>query len=1025
MPWQLNGVSLEAVDALVYLTHLSNHSSGNITNDNPDAWRRLRLGNDLRFWSNASKVVLEILAGQHYLPSLRPDDMGRIVSSWQTSLLDARIEKQVGHLVRILPPVCRAYDIDMISEAPPADLLVEHFLSTMVDVMIREWAGDLLPPYTGAPVSVWMYGLLTEQRQMPLGPQAAHQLYRDWRSWTEQLHASSDANFRICFALTEPGVKDPLVEHFASEDAEGVEALYYEDSNGSEYVDTIDLDSADLDSADSDERSTTEPASSNAWRLRYYLQSRDNATILISAQDVWETQDTALRIGNQRLDRPQERLLAGLGVASKLFPPIADSMRSPRPEGAVLTSGEAYHFLREIGPLLEASGFGLLLPEWWSGRRHARLGLRLRLLAGREDQEDLWEDDVASDRADSVRYAWELTLGGNRLNEDEFEHLVGLQTPLVNMHDRWVELDPEQIESAKRFLQRQSSGSMTFLQSLRMAQGHMGRAEILDELAAAPSAGPDLLLAESSELIDEMPTTLPLESVDVEGWLQVVLGQLRDQEPPEELTEPAGFKGSLRPYQRRGVGWLNYLRQLGIGACLADDMGLGKTIQALALLLYVRERHAAKNSGNGTRVAPTLLICPTSVVANWKHEIDRFAPSLRALIHHGIDRLGGQEFLSAMAVHDLAITSFGTARRDIDLLEQVEWGDLILDEAQNIKNPRAKQTQAVRRIRAHNRIALTGTPVENQLAELWSIMEFLNPGYLGGFERFRKQFIVPIERYNDEERASKLRHLVQPFLLRRLKSDPTIIPDLPEKNEMVVYCSMTTEQAALYEQTVQQALDKLDRSSGIQRRGLVLGLLTKLKQICNHPAHFLRESEPLTGRSGKLDRLRAMLDEALSVGDRALIFTQFVEMGHLLKEHLQNTLGTEVLFLHGGTTAKQRDEMVQFFQTEDGPAVFVLSLRAGGSGLNLTSANHVFHYDRWWNPAVEDQATDRAFRIGQTRNVQVHKFVVSGTLEERINEMIESKQALAQSIVGSGEDWLTELDNDQLRDLLSLRSELL
>ena len=304
-------------------------------------------------------------------------------------------------------------------------------------------------------------------------------------------------------------------------------------------------------------------------------------------------------------------------------------------------------------------------------------------------------------------------------------------------------------------------------------------------------------------------------------------------------------------------------------------------------------------------------------------------------------------------------------------------------------------------------------------------MEFLNPGYLGGFERFRKHFVVPIERYNDEERAAELRHLVQPFLLRRLKSDPTIIPDLPEKNEMVVYCSMTPEQAALYEQTVQQALDRLDQSTGIQRRGLVLGLLTKLKQICNHPAHFLRETEPLAGRSGKLDRLREMLDEALSVGDRALIFTQFVEMGHLLKAHLQSSFGTEILFLHGGSTAKQRDDMVQLFQREDGPAVFVLSLRAGGSGLNLTSANHVFHYDRWWNPAVEDQATDRAFRIGQTRNVQVHKFVVSGTLEERINEMIESKQALAHSIVGSGEEWLTELDNDQLRDLLSLRREML
>jgi SNF2 family DNA or RNA helicase len=348
---------------------------------------------------------------------------------------------------------------------------------------------------------------------------------------------------------------------------------------------------------------------------------------------------------------------------------------------------------------------------------------------------------------------------------------------------------------------------------------------------------------------------------------------------------------------------------------------------------------------------------------------------------------------------------------------------VILDEAQNIKTPSAKQTQAVRRLVGDNRIALTGTPVENRLLELWSIMEFLNPGYLSSHEKFRQKYIVPIERYNDEERTNELRRLVQPFLLRRLKSDPTIISDLPEKNEMVVYCSLTREQAALYEQVVKDALAELNRAEGIQRRGMVLALLTRLKQIANHPAHYLKEEGPLPGRSGKLNRLTEMLEEALSVGDRALIFTQFVEMGHLVQRHLVNTLGVETLFLHGGTPAGQRDRMVQAFQSEDGPPVFVLSLRAGGYGLNLTRANHVFHYDRWWNPAVENQATDRAFRIGQQRNVQVHKFVVAGTLEERIHDLIENKQALAESIVGSGEEWLTELDTDQLRDLLMLRYE--
>ncbi len=522
------------------------------------------------------------------------------------------------------------------------------------------------------------------------------------------------------------------------------------------------------------------------------------------------------------------------------------------------------------------------------------------------------------------------------------------------------------------------------------------------------------------QLDSKISEVLPLDTVEVEGWLDEVLLRLRNQNQVEEIEEPEGFVGTLRPYQRRGVGWLDYLRNVGLGACLADDMGLGKTIQAIALLLHSRKQTAAR----GETVYPALLVCPTSVVANWRHEIERFAPAMRPLVHHGSGRLTGAEFLAALAEHDLIITSYGTARRDVEMLEALTWSDLILDEAQNIKNPGAKQTQAMRRIPAQNRIALTGTPVENRLLELWSIMEFLNPGYLGQRERFRQQYILPIERYNDENAASELRRLVQPFLLRRLKTDPTIINDLPEKNEMIVYCPLTKEQGNLYNDVVQETMERVENSEGIQRRGLVLSLLLKLKQVCNHPAHYLREKEPIKGRSGKLSRLTEMLDEALSVGDRALVFTQFVEMGHILQNHLQETFGCEVLFLHGGTPAPRRDQMVRAFQEdENGPPIFVLSLRAGGVGLNLTRANHVFHFDRWWNPAVENQATDRAFRIGRKRSVQVYKFVVAGTLEERIHELIETKQNLAESIVGSGEDWLAEIDTDELRRILALRRE--
>jgi SNF2 family DNA or RNA helicase len=607
--------------------------------------------------------------------------------------------------------------------------------------------------------------------------------------------------------------------------------------------------------------------------------------------------------------------------------------------------------------------------------------------------------------------------------------LTAHNVPLLKLRDRWIELDPQQVRAAKRFLaDRQSSGEMSLLQSIRMAQAYL---EQVADRSVKPSSEMEVEV-DLLSVVESEKSALPLEAVDVDGWLRLVLDHLRTQKQVVELVEPPGFIGELRPYQRRGVGWLVYLRRLGLGACLADDMGLGKTVQAIAMLLHERAvlsddnvTDGSKTDGSVSKPPPALLICPTSVVANWRREVERFAPSLNALVHHGSNRLEGVAFIEAVAANDLVITSYGTARRDIDLLIQTTWSDLILDEAQNVKNPGAKQSQAVRRIPAHNRVALTGTPVENHLTELWSVLEFLNPGYLGSHDRFRHQFMIPIERYNDDDRAHELRRLVQPFLLRRLKSDPTIISDLPEKNEMVVYCSLTSEQASLYETTVHDALAALDRADGIQRRGLVLSLLTRLKQICNHPAQYLKEQNPLRSRSGKLERLTEMLEEALSVGDHALVFTQFVEMGTLLQRHLSERLQTEVIFLHGGTPAAQRDQMVQAFQRDDGPPIFVLSLRAGGFGLNLTRANHVFHFDRWWNPAVENQATDRSFRIGQRRNVQVHKFVVAGTLEERINAILESKQSLAESIVGNGEAWLTELNTEELREILMLRRETL
>jgi SNF2 family DNA or RNA helicase len=452
---------------------------------------------------------------------------------------------------------------------------------------------------------------------------------------------------------------------------------------------------------------------------------------------------------------------------------------------------------------------------------------------------------------------------------------------------------------------------------------------------------------------------------------------------------------------------------LGLGACLADDMGLGKTMQLLAFLL--RRKDEARRDAR-----PALLVAPTSVVGNWEREVERFAPSLDVVRHYGASRAKSASEIPKKP-GTLVVTTYGLLRRDAEFLSSIDWSVAALDEAQNIKNAASATARAARALRASHRFALTGTPVENRLAELWSILEFANPGLLGPLEAFRRDFALPIERYGNNEAAARLRRIVGPFILRRLKSDPTIIQDLPPKNEMKVVCTLTREQATLYKAVVDEELRRIESSDGIERRGRVLALLMFTKQICNHPAQYLGESGPLPSRSGKLARTTEMLEEAVAAGDKALVFTQFREMGDKLALHFSANLGCEIVFLHGGTPKKARDEMVRRFQEEPhGPRIFVLSVKAGGTGLNLTAANHVFHFDRWWNPAVEDQATDRAYRIGQKRAVQVHKLVCAGTVEEKIDRLLDQKRDLASKVVGAGEQWITELDGRELRDLFAL-----
>ena len=722
-----------------------------------------------------------------------------------------------------------------------------------------------------------------------------------------------------------------------------------------------------------------EPASqdSDPWRVEFALQSAEDPSLMVSAADVWSGLGAGMASGRD----PVEELLAGLGAAARLFGELEDALREAAPALVEMDTPGAFRFLKETGPLLAGAGFGVLLPDWV---RKARLGLKLTTRSRSTAGSPAGAGVARFGLGDLVDFRYEVAVGDEPLDPAELAELARLKVPLVRLRGQWVELDDAHLKAALKFLERNQAGTMTAADALTAGLG-LGL------------GGPD--------------EEVPLVGVNADGWLGDLLSGQADRRL-RPMATPAGFSGQLRPYQERGLSWLSFLGELGLGGILADDMGLGKTIQLLSLV-------AGQPGGR-----PTLLVCPMSLVGNWQREAARFTPDLRVHVHHGADRLDGESLAEALAGADLVITTYGVATRDQAALGQVSWARVVCDEAQNIKNHATKQARAVRGLPAAARIALTGTPVENRLSELWSILEFTNPGLLGPAERFRERYAVPIERHGSPEAAQSLKRLTQPFVLRRLKTDKTIISDLPDKQEMKVFCNLTSEQASLYQATVTDMLSRIEEAEDdISRRGLVLATMAKLKQVCNHPAHLLGDGSRLPGRSGKLARLEEICDEIVAEGDKALCFTQYAEFGRMLQPHLAARLGCPVLFLHGGTTKKQRDAMVEGFGELDEPALFLLSLKAGGTGLNLTAASHVIHVDRWWNPAVEDQATDRAFRIGQRRNVQVRKFVCVGTLEERIDAMIEEKKALAEQIVGTGEGWLTELSVDELRSVLTLSED--
>ncbi|MFF2042406.1 DEAD/DEAH box helicase [Kitasatospora sp. NPDC058170] len=718
--------------------------------------------------------------------------------------------------------------------------------------------------------------------------------------------------------------------------------------------------------------------SDDHWQVELLLQAVDEPSLLVRAADLHEGGSSLAALARAAED-PAGVLAAELARAAHRWPALDRLRHRARPAALTIDRAGALDFLRTAAPALAEAGFGVLLPAWW--RRRPRLGLALQTTTPPAPGSLAVAAQV--DRDAVVAFRWQAALGDDAapLTEQELADLAAAKQGLVRVRGKWIEADPAQIAAALSFLAHRRDGVMSTARLLRTA---------LDPEATV--AG------------------LPVTAVRAAGPLGDLLAGRAAAAPATVL--PADFGTTLRPYQERGLAWLRGLAGLGLGAVLADDMGLGKTVQTLALLAVERAEGAT---------GPTLLVCPMSLVGNWQREAERFAPGLRLYVHHGSGRLAEDELRAAAAGADLVVTTYGLVQRDLAALRAVRWRRVVADEAQHIKNLGTAQSRAIRALPVTvHRIALTGTPVENRLAELHAVLDFANPGLFGSAERFKERYAIPVELHRNPDLTAELQRRSGPFVLRRLKSDPAVAAELPAKQEMTVWCNLTAEQAGLYQAVVADLLQRVQGIKGVQRRGTVLAAIGKLKQACNHPAQLLHDGSALGDRSGKVARLEEILAQALADGDRTLVFTQYAEFGAMLQPHLARRLGEEVLHLHGRVSRARRQELVDRFQSPDGPRVFLLSLRAGGTGLNLTAANQVVHLDRWWNPAVEEQATDRAFRIGQRRDVQVRRLVCVGTIEERIDELLAGKRALAEAVVGEGEQWLTGLSAEALHELVTL-----
>ena len=700
------------------------------------------------------------------------------------------------------------------------------------------------------------------------------------------------------------------------------------------------------------------------FRAVLEIGSVADPSLVLDAEDLWDAPDAvAHRFGTN----VEDAVLLTLRRGARAWAPLSRLLDDARPSALVLSGVEVDDLLGPVATNLAGAGIEV---RWPAG-----------VLQAIDIAPVVSSSTVEADRPGTMTFdtlcelRWDASVGGERLTPNELALLVRAKRGVVRLRGRWVRADPTKLAKLE--------------QRRKVTAG--------EALAAALSGD---VVVDGEEI-----------AATVEGPLAQLGARLRDVSDRSTWTPPAALQAELRPYQREGAAWLCEMASLGLGGVLADDMGLGKTLQFLALHL---SRHETTTSED--RPGPTLVVCPVSVLTNWAREAARFSPTIPIVRYHGATRS-----LEGLPHDAIVLTSYGVARREAAALAEVAWGLIAADEAQAIKNPISRTAKALRRIPADARFALTGTPVENRLVDLWALLDWTTPGLLGPLDRFRREIAVPVERDRDPDAAEGLARLVRPFLLRRRKVDPDIAPDLPPKTETDRVVPLTTEQITLYQATVTEIMDQVEQADGMSRRGLVLKLLTGLKQICNHPAQYLKQPGPVAGRSGKLEAVTELVDTIVAEGESVLVFTQFVAMGHILRAHLEAP-GRPAQFLYGATSPARRQEMVDRFQAGEVP-VFVISVKAGGTGLNLTAATHVIHYDRWWNPAVEDQASDRAWRIGQDRPVQVHRMICEGTIEDKISALLADKRTIAASVVTAGEGWVSELGDDDLRLLVALGSE--